>query len=149
MARMVIFTASYPDVSPSRWKYARKGRREGENWRGFSSLLSPSHGPLRFVNSHSLFRALSLYAKNEASEEEVVIVIFLLFSFFISILYLRWAARAMTTPHRSMNEWALPSWQRSCARSRAECKFYDQFFYLILDILWKTNFHYPNLVAFC
>ena len=23
------------------------------------------------------------------------------------------------------------------------------FFYLILDILWKTNFHYPNLVAFC
>ena len=42
---------------------ARKGRREGD------SRLYPSHGPLRFITSHS-FRARLCHAKNEAPEEE-------------------------------------------------------------------------------
>ena len=151
MARMVIFTASYPDVSPSRWKFARKGRREGENGRGFSSLLSPSHGPLRFVNSHSLFRALSLYAKNEASEEEVVIVIFLLFSFFF--LYFNFVSTVGRKGHDNTSpkhEWMSSPIVTTIMRSIASgMQILWPIFYLILDTLWKSNFHYPNLVAFC
>ena len=88
-------------------KICAQRKAGGENGRGFASLLSPSHGPLRFVNSHS-FLSARLYAKIEASQEEVVIFIFLLFFFFLYLfqfLYLPWASRAMTTPHRSMNEW--------------------------------------------
>ena len=61
MARMVIFTASYPDVSPSRWKFARKGRREGENGRGFclSSFSVPWSIALRQQSlAFSRFKAL-------------------------------------------------------------------------------------------
>ena len=76
-------TASYPDVSldvrakeggnclvPRRLsRCARKGRREGDNGRDFACRLYPSHGPLRFITSHS-FRARLCHAKNEAPEEE-------------------------------------------------------------------------------
>ena len=60
-------------LSLSRWKFARKGRREGEN--GQDGAKPPffylSHGPLR-VTSHSRFALASLrnHAKNEAPEEE-------------------------------------------------------------------------------
>ena len=39
-------------TSLSRWKFALKGRREGER---VACLLSPSRGPSRFVTSHSRF----------------------------------------------------------------------------------------------
>ena len=133
MARMVIFAASYPDVSPSRWKFARKGRREEENGRGrrlcLSSFSIPWSIALRQQSlAFSRFKPLCEKRSVWGGSSYFYISTFFLFSFFISILYLPWAVRAMTTPHRSMNEWALPSWQRSRARSRAECKFYDQFF---------------------
>ena len=148
MARMVIFTASYPDVSPSRWKFARERRKLARIL--LSSFSVPWSIALRQQSlAFSRFKPLCEKRSVWGGSSYCYISTFFLFSFFISILYLRWAPRAMTTPHGSMNEWALPSWQRSCVRSRAECKFYDQFFYLILDTLWKSNFHYPNLVAFC
>ena len=55
------------------WKCARKGRREGDNRRDVASpaRLYPSHGPLRFITSHS-FRARLCHAKNEGPEEEAV-----------------------------------------------------------------------------
>ena len=37
--------------------------------------LYPSHGPLRFITSHS-FRACLCHAKNEAPEEEAVALIY-------------------------------------------------------------------------
>ena len=37
----------------------------------FDGCLYPSHGPLRFITSHS-FRARLCHAKNEAPEEEAV-----------------------------------------------------------------------------
>ena len=152
MARMVIFTASYPDVSPSRWKFARKGRREGENGRGFSSLLSPSHGPLRFVNSHSLFRALSLYAKNEASEEEVIIFIFLLFSFFLSLFqFCIYRGPQGPWQHHTeawMNELSHHDNGHVLDRER-NANSVTNFFISSETLCGKSNFHYPNLVAFC
>ena len=45
---------SYPDVSLSRWKILR-AKEGGKDKKGFASFLSPSHGPLRFVTSHSRF----------------------------------------------------------------------------------------------
>ena len=54
-------------------KRARKGRREGDNGR-----LYPSHGPLRFITSHS-FRARICHAKNEAPEEEASVMIWFLY----------------------------------------------------------------------
>ena len=63
-----------------RCKFARKGRREGENGREGASplffLLPPSHGPLRFVTLQ--FRFALAFArdqtakKNELPEEEEV-----------------------------------------------------------------------------
>ena len=41
-------------TSLSLWKCARKGRREGDN------RLYPSHGPLRFITSHSRFALASM-----------------------------------------------------------------------------------------
>ena len=54
--------ASYPDVSLLMKMCAQRkaGRRQ---------RLYPSHGPLRFITSHS-FRARLSHAKNEAPEEE-------------------------------------------------------------------------------
>ena len=46
----------------------RSGRR-------FASRLYPSHGPLRFITSHS-FRARLCHAKNEAPEEQAVAAAF-------------------------------------------------------------------------
>ena len=53
--------ASYPDVSLLMKMFAQRkaGRRQ----------RAPSHGPLRFITSHS-FRARLCHAKNEAPEEE-------------------------------------------------------------------------------
>ena len=54
--------ASYPDVSLLMKMCAQRkaGRRQ---------RLYPSHGPLRFITSHS-FRARLCHAKNETPEEE-------------------------------------------------------------------------------
>ena len=44
-----------------------------------NSLLYPSHGPLRSLTSHSCFALASMpnrHAKNEAPEEEAVLVLF-------------------------------------------------------------------------
>ena len=51
------FTLPRTQTSLFWWKCTRKGRRD------------PSHGPLRFITSHS-FRAPLCHAKNEALEEE-------------------------------------------------------------------------------
>ena len=66
-------SASYPDASllmkmcPQR----KAGRRQLAR-RRFACRLYPSHGPLRFITSHS-FRARLCHAKNEeAPEEEAV-----------------------------------------------------------------------------
>ena len=48
----------------------KAGRRQRARWR-FACRLYPSHGPLRFITSHS-FRARLCHAKNEAPEEEAV-----------------------------------------------------------------------------
>ena len=53
----------------------RKARRRQRVRRRFASRLYPSHGPLRFITSHS-FRARLCHAKNEAPEEEAVIISF-------------------------------------------------------------------------
>ena len=45
---------SYPDVSLSRWKILR-AKEGGKEKTGLVSIFSPSHGPLRFVTSHSRF----------------------------------------------------------------------------------------------
>ena len=60
-----IEPASYPDVSLLMKMCAQRkaGRRQ---------RLYPSHGPLRFITSHS-FRARLCHAKNEAPEEEAAI----------------------------------------------------------------------------
>ena len=50
--------ASYPDVS---LRCARKGRREGDN----VCRLYPSHGPLRFITSHSRFALASAMRKKK------------------------------------------------------------------------------------
>ena len=50
------YSYEFTQTSLSRWKCARKGRREGPY---------PSHGPLRFITSPS-----PLPAKNDAPEEE-------------------------------------------------------------------------------
>ena len=55
----MISSASYPDVSLD--VRAKEGGKE-----------TTSHGPLRFITSHS-FRARLCHAKNEAPEEEAVI----------------------------------------------------------------------------
>ena len=48
---------------------AKEARKEKT---GFATILYPSHGPLRFVTSHSPFALASIrnHAKNEAPEEE-------------------------------------------------------------------------------
>ena len=61
-ARNVPIAASYPDVSLLVKMCAQ--RKAGRS-------LYPSHGPLRFITSHS-FRARLCHAKNEAPEEEAV-----------------------------------------------------------------------------
>ena len=57
-------------TSLSRWKLARKRRREGENRR--DGALPFPWSPLRVVTSHSRFARASFpnHAKNEAPEEE-------------------------------------------------------------------------------
>ena len=47
----------------------RKAGRRQRARRRFACRLYPSHGPLRFITSHS-FRARLCHAKNEAPEEE-------------------------------------------------------------------------------
>ena len=47
----------------------RKAGRRQRARRRFACRLYPSHGPLRFITSHS-FRACLCHAKNEAPEEE-------------------------------------------------------------------------------
>ena len=66
-------TASYPDVSLFVKMCAQRkaGRRQRARRRRFACRLYPSHGPLRFITSHS-FRARLCHAKNEAPEEEAV-----------------------------------------------------------------------------
>ena len=56
--------ASYPDVSLD-----VRAKEGGKETTGFACRLYPSHGPLRFITSHS-FRARLCHAKNEAPEEE-------------------------------------------------------------------------------
>ena len=56
--------ASYPDVSLD-----VRAKEGGKVTMGFACRLYPSHGPLRFITSHS-FRARLCHAKNEAPEEE-------------------------------------------------------------------------------
>ena len=46
-----------------------RAKEGGKDTTGFACRLYPSHGPLRFITSHS-FRARLCYAKNEAPEEE-------------------------------------------------------------------------------
>ena len=53
-----------PKIGPCQENDTRSGRR-------FACRLYPSHGPLRFITSHS-FRASLCHAKNEAPEEEAV-----------------------------------------------------------------------------
>ena len=53
----------------------RKAGRRQRARRRFACRLYPSHGPLRFITSHS-FRARLCHAKNEAPEEEAVICIY-------------------------------------------------------------------------
>ena len=48
------------ETSLSRWKCTRKGRREGDN-----DGLYPSHGPLRFIISHSRFALASTMRKTK------------------------------------------------------------------------------------
>ena len=66
------FAASYPDVSLKENLRAKEGGKEQTGETRFASLLSPSHGPLRFVTSHSRFALASMrnHAKNEAPEDE-------------------------------------------------------------------------------
>ena len=56
--------ASYPDVSLD-----VRAKEGGKETTGFACRLYPSHGPLRFITSHS-FRARLCHAQNEAPEEE-------------------------------------------------------------------------------
>ena len=60
-----LFTASYPKASSSMKICAQRkaGRRKRARWR-FASLLSPFHGTLRFVTSHSRY-ALALVRKTK------------------------------------------------------------------------------------
>ena len=63
-------TASYPDFFLLMKMCAqRKAGRRQRARRRFACRLYPSHGPLRFITSHS-FRARLCDAKNEAPEEE-------------------------------------------------------------------------------
>ena len=50
---------------------AKEGGKEQTGETRFASLLYPSHGPLRFVTSHSRFALASMrnHAKNEAPED--------------------------------------------------------------------------------
>ena len=54
---------------------AKEGGKETTGFAlGFACRLYPSHGPLRFITSHS-FRARLCHAKNEAPEEEAVSIV--------------------------------------------------------------------------
>jgi len=64
----ILFTASYPKASPSMKICAqRKAGRRKRTRRRFASPLSPFHGALRFVTSHSRYALASRVAKG--SEE--------------------------------------------------------------------------------
>lgn len=117
--------------------YAQRKAGE-ENGRGRRLCLSSFSIPWSIaLRQQSLaFSRSPLCKKRSVWGEKEVIFIFLVI-YFLLYFNLPWVARAMKTPHRSMNEWALPSGQRSPARSREECKFCDHCFYLILDTLWK------------
>ena len=68
--KLGLGSASYPDVSLLMKMCAqRKAGRRQRARRRFACRLYPSHGPLRFITSHS-FRARLCHAKNEAPEEE-------------------------------------------------------------------------------
>ena len=56
---------SLPRTHTPLWKSIKNGAKEGGKEKTSASLLPPSHGPLRLVNSHSRF-ALS----HEVPEEE-------------------------------------------------------------------------------
>ena len=74
-SQLVAASALYPDVSLSmKTGPQRKARRKKRARRRSNSLLSPSHGPLRVVTSHSRFALASLrnHAKKEEPEEEAV-----------------------------------------------------------------------------
>ena len=70
----IYASASYPDVSLSRWKRARKGRREGDNGRDvtarrrfacFFACRHSSYGPLQFITSLSRFELASTMRKTK------------------------------------------------------------------------------------
>ena len=64
--------ASYSEVSLLMKMCAqRKAGRRQQARRRFACRQYPSHGPLRFITSHS-FRARLCHAKNEGPEEEAV-----------------------------------------------------------------------------
>ena len=72
LASYSCFAASYPEVSLDENLRAKEGGKEQRCETRFASLLYPSHGPLRFVLSHSRFALASMrnQAKNGAPEEE-------------------------------------------------------------------------------
>ena len=60
------YTASYPDVSLSMKMCAqRKAGRRQRARRRFACRLYPSHGPLRFITSHSRFALASTMRKTK------------------------------------------------------------------------------------
>ena len=56
--------ASYPDVSLSMCAQGKAGRRKRAR-RRFARRLYPSHGPLRFITSHSRFALASAMRKEK------------------------------------------------------------------------------------
>ena len=69
MGKKILVPASYPEVS---LRCARKGRREGDNGRGLPSVPFP--WSLAVHHQSLAFRARLCHAKNEAPEEEAVLV---------------------------------------------------------------------------
>ena len=72
---------SYTCLVPRRLSFDENVRAKegGKETTGFVCRLHPSHGPLRFITSHSplAFRARLCLAKNEAPEEEAALIPYL------------------------------------------------------------------------
>ena len=82
----------YPCIVPRRLSF-------DENVRAKEGGKDPSHGPLRFITSHS-FRAHLCHAKNEAPEEEAVFIRWITLSTFWTT-GARWSALFLKVPYVS------------------------------------------------
>ena len=64
---------------PRRLSFDVRAKEGGKETTGFARHLDPSHGPLRFITSHTGVARSPLPCENEAPEEEAGNLAFLIF----------------------------------------------------------------------